>query len=276
MAELKYHWKFDEGSGSTLQEELNDNDAIISYTATSPDWVTGYEGDALEFEYTGVMSGNYIDLSATPYAHASDTMGCGVADDFSMLARFKRNTSHLGSSGCRVFFSMSAFDEVSDPYFYAGFYTGCDDKIHFGCLLNQGGNRLPLSAYTDAAITDDDWHTVLGRYKYDLSTGTTMEIWLDEVKQSSVATSTYGINGSFWSAATPLIGMSRLNNYGTFTLFPQSYIILGGFPEEKSIGSFGGTVDDCRIWCGAPTDSEIEDIFNGKKPFNSILFGCNT
>ena len=280
--ELVFKYKIDEGSGSTLTEDINSNDATIVSTATSPDWITGYKGNALQFECTQVMDGIYLDLDQTPHAHAPDTIGCSewATDGFALVTIFKRDTTKMGRDNSRVIFSMSDYPTgTGDPYFYAGFYMGVDDKLYWGCLFDQGSNRLPVACYSDNAITDDDWHIAIGRYKY--GTTTTMNLWLDGVKQTdSVSNTNFNMaNGPFGSLAKPMFAIGRPNNYGTSAFFPGTWTIMYGFPWDWCYGSFGGAIDESRVYCGAPTDSEVDEIYNeilGIIKRNPILFGCNT
>ena len=71
------YWKFDEGSGNTLEDSSgNDHDGTI-YGAT---WVTGYSGYALDFD--GVN--DYVKLDE----HAEE-LGFNKTDDFIYSFRFK-------------------------------------------------------------------------------------------------------------------------------------------------------------------------------------------
>ncbi len=144
---LQGHWKFDETSGtSTNDETANNNDGTLrnaTTTTNGPQWNTGGVIDgAIEFE-----GGADIDNVNIPY---TDDTSIEIAGDMTVAGWIKTGESAYGD----------IFHQTTSPEFKNyGFALASSGKLQ----LTHGNSTGPVDGatyYSNTTVNDDVWHHV--------------------------------------------------------------------------------------------------------------------
>lgn len=158
-AQLAY-WPFDEGTGTTAQDQWNDYDGDI----VGATWTTGHDGFALNFNGEDA----YVDLDD----HSVD-LGFNKADEYEIDVYIKSEATTSG-----IVYSMSHSESNN---LFCDLEMGSDGTF----IFRVGTIECVLNATSDAGYNDGDWHRVQGKY-FGATTNPTMEIWVDGSMEDTI------------------------------------------------------------------------------------------
>ncbi len=217
-------WNFNEGSGTTARDisGYDNNGTIVG--ATYVDGVPGTGGTALEFD--GV--GDFIGLGNDSSLNIISNLTVSV-----WVKSTKNNASNPQGIVSKGNYSGSEL----------GWYLSkrTNNRFYFQVKVNGVSHaRHDISTYSNNIYTDDDWHHLTGVL---LSNGSHY-LYIDGIMQDA------SFSGTNWTPASSSIPMVLGATYGD--RLP---------PNQIDYESFGGLIDDVRIYSRALTASEIQTLY---------------
>ncbi|MCK4629209.1 MAG: hypothetical protein KAT56_09405 [Sedimentisphaerales bacterium] len=149
------HWDFDEGTGTTVNDSVNNNDGDLAGDK-EPNWVSGWVGsDALEFYGEGdpCVVHSYVDITTDP---APDPNLDNIQYEISLAAWIK-------------------VDEIQSAY--PVIIAKGNNSWRMGLMTGEPVGRLYVSyvgttgtkVYSYTLLNDNNWHHVVGVYDGSMS-----------------------------------------------------------------------------------------------------------
>jgi hypothetical protein len=177
-ANLVGHWKLDDGSGTVAVDSSANNNKGALYGG--PQWVTGYDGGALEFD-----GGNdYVEL---PIGSVINSL---TNSTFTTWVNF----SNAGGAWQRIF----DFGSNTTSYMFLTPRLGTTGSMRFGITIGGGGSPEQLA--TAPTTLASRWHHVAVAIDADADTIT---LYLDAVAvaqntQATLSPSDLGVTANNW------------------------------------------------------------------------------
>lgn len=233
------YWKFDDGSGATaLDGSGNGNTGTLT---SSPQWVNGIAGTALEFD--GVD-----DVVMVP---DSASLVVARAQNQLTLETWIKPTVTLDSSTTPMFLILKGNEYGFELNNAGDAYTPptMDGKIRFCmCLVNQSTNYLqPEEIRTNTNVwTAGIWHHLAATYD-----GNSLEIYVNGILENSRQ-----LTGILWPTS-----------YGG-ELYPLSIAAytIGPHYTGGNLEYFKGILDEIRVYNYAKTADEIWNDYVSVSP----------
>ena len=223
------HLKSDEKTGTEAYDSSGSgNDGTLGGDGLGtdlPSWDEGKYGGGLNFDGTD----DYVEVSSDPALELSG--------DLTVSGWFFVD-SLTGQTVYRILGKGSDLGSTPDEYsiIVCTVWAGCSgdiDKLQFRV---KNTALTEFTANSDSVISENKWYHFAGVLR-----GTTVELWVDGVKQTETAT----LTGTPNTASTTLeIGEDTAN----------------------SDGAFDGIIDDVRIYNYALTSKQIVENMNGGHP----------
>lgn len=263
MATLAHRWELDENTGTTAEDIVGVRDGTITVVSSSPAWVDDTEG-GICLDFAGNTG------SSLGIVTAAGGTACDMRLPFTMVCWFKRDNETTVND--RYLFGLSSAypNDVAQHFLY----IGNDEKLRFHMDFVSGLAPHRISTPSASVIPDDaSWHMAVGRWN-GWASGTTSEsypgsfdVFLDAVKGTTYSVgSPYGL----YNRGSTDVTIGSNTKLGTYWYGGSNAM------DSNSDGEFNGRINRVRIYCGALTDQEIEDLYNGNPPINVIMFSCNT
>ena len=185
-ASLVGYWKLDDGSGTAaVDSSVNNNNGILH---GGPQWVTGYDGDALEFD-----GGNdYVEL---PIGSVINSL---TSSTFATWVNF----SNAGGAWQRIF----DFGNDTTAYMFLTPRLGTTGPMRFG--ITTGGGGSPEQMATAQTTLASGWHHVAVTIDAD---GDTITLYLDVVvvaqnTEATLSPSDLGVTTNNWLGRSQYAG----------------------------------------------------------------------
>ncbi len=247
-ASLVGHWKLDDGSGTAaVDSSANNNNGALH---GGPQWVAGYDGDALEFD-----GGNdYVEL---PIGSVINSL---TNSTFATWVNF----SNAGGAWQRI------FDFGSDTTFYM-FLTprmGTAGPMRFG-ITTAGGGATEQIATAPSALASG-WHHVAVTIDVD---GDTITLYLDAVvvaqnTEATLSPSDLGVTTNNW------LGRSQYAGDAFYSGLIDDFRIYSRALTQAEIAYVAdGTPGDGQFHVPVPSPAELyEAETEGSRAVNFMDF----
>lgn len=256
MATLLCKWRFDESSGTTAADDISGADGTLTVVSSYPAWVTGRQGNCLEFN-----GADYAN-TGTPRVITTDTpqdVGCMLYEAHSHVV-WARSPS--GAAVPKGIYAVRdpLTDSLTNPS-WENIFIDASGYVKFGMLFAIDATAYYERASCGVDDRDDTWHMYTATWTPG-GTGIygTMRVYRDKTLKEERGVNSLYYLGSTSSGGKFQFGMDRL-----VTWVPVGYG-----------GTFDGFIDECRFYCGALTLAEIEDLYDGNPVKNAMMFSCNT
>ena len=208
------YWRFNEGSGLTVTDSCGDNDGTI----IGAEWTTGIVDGALNFD----GNDDYVEVADDNSLHLSNAITVEV---WAKLNKF---------SGYRT---IATKDRSGNSEWWFGYNYRHELDFKFN---NQNGINIDANT----AITDDDWHHLVGVYD-----GSYISVYVDGVLD-----------------CTPMSYEDIDPDTGTMNI---------GYTKYWNCCRFKGNIDEVAIYNIALTPDEIEQHYEngleGKGYFEDVI-----
>ena len=282
MATLLHHWKLDENTGTSSVDQAGNTDLELNVVGSYPAWVEGKFGSALSFSGVNGSGSRFVLASNDVAWLETRTVACGRAFSFCGWIKVSDN-EHARPI-------ISTWQDSTGNGALQALYLGIDGKIYFSVLHVKVSTGYLRYAGSTSVVDDGQWHFVVGTYDGGATDGADKVISvyvdgsLDGTYTETDDTIGYDDNGISKTVLPILVGggsvwadTSTSINYPSTKIDPPQFID-GAWYYGYPYGSFDGLVDDPRIYCGALTAEEVEDLYNESYPSisNAIMFSCNT
>jgi hypothetical protein len=228
-AEPVAHWRFDEGSGTTISDLIGDNDGTL---VGNPTWVGGYSGQIADYALNFNGNDDYVKLS--------NPIGALTSDSVTISAWVKP------ASGL-----ISTYYPIVTQYRYNE-----DEQIGAGYYLSLHGYKPDFYLNDNCSIEysssiDTDWHWVVGTYD-----GQHIKIYVDGNQEGSDAP---GYSGIYTDA---YIGAGGVGDEGRFEgAIDNVWVYVCAWePEQDCLPicheDYHEWVEMSRpdCWCASPID----------------------
>lgn len=272
MATLVYRWPCDDGSGDSCRETVGGtNELAITTVDGYPTWEAG---GGLCFG-TAVGSTSFTGATNLPRAKSTEDSTCLTGRDPIALSVW---VNMAGLTTSRPLFGVLTSEVLRNDYlrFQQVIYIGTTGKPAYGFEVEENYSSLNRHEITaaDSVAGTEDWHHILAwQNNAVLGSGFTAKLYVDgSLEGTYTATATEGQPGTSYprfKMGSGLLRDSLMTDYYANTT------------TTGSNGAFGGILRDARVYSGALTDQEVEDIYNagpGGAPAvpNQMMFSCNT
>jgi len=224
-------WKLDEGSGVNVFDDSGyGNHATLK---GEPQWITGHEGDALEF----VGSGNYVDCGNAEVLNVgvfSVSFWCNIPDT--------QEWNHMISKGQHG-------------------ASGAPGSVNWGVMMYSGEQRILFETFNDtvwygvpADTTIGEWHHVVATFE-----GNTMQLYHD-----GELAGTRSDAGMLLEPSRPLLIGARSDAGSAGGFFTGSIddvrIYNKVLTEDEVIQAMQG--DPTLAWAPSPANRSTPDIYS--------------
>lgn len=182
------YWKFDENTGTTLNDATGNGNTGTFQGTTGSQWVAGKINSGLAFDGTD----NYVSTTTQFTSPTAFTISCWVKSTVS------NGNKIFGFENNQTGNTSGSFDRM--------IYLGTDGQAYFGIY---NGSTLSLPG---GVIDDGNWHMCTGTYD-----GTNMVFYINGTLHASTTTSNVTYTG-YWRMGSYALGSGWINaNSGFFT-----------------------------------------------------------
>jgi hypothetical protein len=222
------YWDFEEGTGTTAEDELNRNDFTLYNT---PTWVTGVAGNyAIDFNES---QNEYASLGAI------DTYQFDLDDSSYTVNFWLKSTDPENSSGNTTADPLSYVtgngSNISEPFRFL-YIVGSDDW-DFGVSTYTGSSTYNSTLTTTTTIDDGNWHMITLIHK---APADSLFLYVDAI-----------------------LNASALRNGNTEAYLPGSNQQFDLSDPAFSNRHYHGSVDELGIWTEPLTQAQINRLWNG-------------
>ncbi|MBL7050155.1 MAG: hypothetical protein ISR96_11625, partial [Nitrospira sp.] len=221
------HWNFDDGTGSAIASDIsgNGNNGTLQDMDINNAWIPSQAFSTIETHFEQ-GSGTALEFDG-----ADDYMNCGNSSEFDLGTNaFALEAWVKGSS------FQNDYGRIIDRYLHGGtagytlYRNASNNKVQF-TFWNTAGGRHDVASTT--SITDETWHHIAAVYD-----GQWMKLYVDGVVEAQ--------------KDIGLVTLSIANNV----------LGIGGNFDGARWNTFGGAIDEVRIWQTALNSDEVNAWMN--------------